>query len=144
MLIHFFILGLFSLGCSGISVTPGDYDVSTSLVTDECGFFNDTEFENETWVLTVSEDDVITFTIEEDSYDFIPNDDSYVYEDVTETDLGDGAILIADEKSRLTFENDAFAGTSSLGYSCGDGEDCEIDELPCNIALELAGTLIVE
>ena len=144
MLIHFFILGLFSLGCSGVSVTPGDYDVSTSLVTDECDFFTNTEFENETWVLGLSEDGVLTTTIEEDSYDLTQSDDSYLYEDVSETDLGDGAILVADIETKLTFDSESFTGTSNVGYSCGDGGDCDMDELPCNVAFELAGTLIVE
>ena len=46
----FFTLGLFSLGCNGVSITPGNYDVTTSIITDECDFFTNTEFENETWV----------------------------------------------------------------------------------------------
>ena len=144
MFTKFFTLGLFLFGCSGVSVTPGNYDVSTSLVTDECGFFNDTEFENETWVLTLSEDDILTTTIEEESYDLTQSDDSYLYEDVTETSLGNGAILVADIESKLTFDSESFTGTSNVGYSCINGGDCDIDELPCNVAFEFTGVLIVE
>ena len=144
MFSNFLILGLFSFGCSGVSVTPGDYDVSTSLVTDECGFFDSAEFESETWTLTVSEDNILTTTIEEDSFDYVQGDDTYTYEDVVETDLGDGAILVAAVKAELIFDGESFTGTSTAGYSCDDGGDCDIDELPCNAAFKYAGVLIVD
>ena len=125
------------VGC-GSQPASGVYDVSFSVILDDCSLFGDESIESETWGITFGEgDDVTVDTSDEPSPECMFDGDAVECSQQLEE-----SGLSYQRDIQLTWESeDRFVGNADSYVTCVDDCGDLNDVLPCTTVVSMLGSL---